>query len=228
MTTPWAREQTGRSHIVRTPHDPAEGLWVIIAASSRGMAPNPPRTTKGLGIDPARWVEWQAGDTPPGAVPGPLTPRIARPGVESKERLGRYRWVVERTLAWKNQLRGLGSATSAGTMSTSASSSSAAASCSYAGSTLTFFRCCKTEDESGLHLSTTRSTTPPPSESPHHPSSQNITRNQPLAIRPNKSLDRDTVISPMNLESSPLAGWRSTGGLSLLLRVCRVAREARG
>nr|WP_253899513.1 transposase [Corallococcus carmarthensis] len=32
---------------------------------------------------------------------------IARPGVESKERLGRYRWVVERTLAWKNQLRRL-------------------------------------------------------------------------------------------------------------------------
>jgi hypothetical protein len=33
--------------------------------------------------------------------------RIARPGVESKERLGRYRWVVERTLAWKNHLRRL-------------------------------------------------------------------------------------------------------------------------
>jgi IS5 family transposase len=28
--------------------------------------------------------------------------RIARRGVESKERLGRYRWVVERTLAWLN------------------------------------------------------------------------------------------------------------------------------
>ena len=26
--------------------------------------------------------------------------RIARRGIESKERLGRYRWVVERTLAW--------------------------------------------------------------------------------------------------------------------------------
>ncbi len=36
-----------------------------------------------------------------------IAPRIARPGVESKERLGRYRWVVERTLAWKNQLRRL-------------------------------------------------------------------------------------------------------------------------
>jgi transposase len=28
-----------------------------------------------------------------------MTPRIARRGVESRERLGRYRWVVERTLA---------------------------------------------------------------------------------------------------------------------------------
>lgn len=36
-----------------------------------------------------------------------IAPRIARPGVESKERLGRYRWVMERTLAWKNQLRRL-------------------------------------------------------------------------------------------------------------------------
>ncbi|GMU10066.1 hypothetical protein ASNO1_63200 [Corallococcus caeni] len=36
-----------------------------------------------------------------------IAPRIAHPGVESKERLGRYRWVVERTLAWKNQLRRL-------------------------------------------------------------------------------------------------------------------------
>ncbi|RKH43176.1 IS5 family transposase [Corallococcus sicarius] len=36
-----------------------------------------------------------------------VAPRIARPGVESKERLGRYRWVVERTLTWKNQLRRL-------------------------------------------------------------------------------------------------------------------------
>jgi IS5 family transposase len=28
-----------------------------------------------------------------------ITPRIARRGVESSERLGRYRWVVERTLS---------------------------------------------------------------------------------------------------------------------------------
>ncbi len=29
-----------------------------------------------------------------------ITPRIARPGIESGERLGRHRWKIERTLAW--------------------------------------------------------------------------------------------------------------------------------
>ena len=33
--------------------------------------------------------------------------RIARRGVESKERLGRYRWVVERDFAWLNAMRRL-------------------------------------------------------------------------------------------------------------------------
>ncbi len=33
--------------------------------------------------------------------------RIARPGIESSETLGRYRWVVERTIAWLNQMRRL-------------------------------------------------------------------------------------------------------------------------
>ena len=32
---------------------------------------------------------------------------IARRGVESSERLGRYRWVVERTLAWLHRFRHL-------------------------------------------------------------------------------------------------------------------------
>jgi IS5 family transposase len=36
-----------------------------------------------------------------------IIPRIARRGVESKERLGRHRWVVERTLAWLGQFRRL-------------------------------------------------------------------------------------------------------------------------
>jgi transposase len=33
--------------------------------------------------------------------------RIARRGIESREKLGRYRWVVERTFAWLNRFRRL-------------------------------------------------------------------------------------------------------------------------
>jgi transposase len=36
-----------------------------------------------------------------------VVPRIARRGVESGERLGRHRWVVERTLAWFGRFRRL-------------------------------------------------------------------------------------------------------------------------
>jgi len=36
-----------------------------------------------------------------------VVPRIARRGVESSERLGRHRWVVERTLAWFGRYRRL-------------------------------------------------------------------------------------------------------------------------
>ena len=36
-----------------------------------------------------------------------ITPRIARRGIESKEHLGRYRWAVERTIAWLKNFRRL-------------------------------------------------------------------------------------------------------------------------
>jgi IS5 family transposase len=36
-----------------------------------------------------------------------IIPRIARRGIESRERLGRHRWVVERTLSWLNRFRRL-------------------------------------------------------------------------------------------------------------------------
>jgi len=36
-----------------------------------------------------------------------IIPRIARRRIESSERLGRHRWVVERTLAWLNRYRRL-------------------------------------------------------------------------------------------------------------------------
>jgi transposase len=29
-----------------------------------------------------------------------ITPRIARRGIDSSQRLGRHRWVIERTIAW--------------------------------------------------------------------------------------------------------------------------------
>ena len=36
-----------------------------------------------------------------------ITPRIARKGIESKEKLGRHRWVIERTFAWLVRYRRL-------------------------------------------------------------------------------------------------------------------------
>jgi transposase len=36
-----------------------------------------------------------------------VIPRIARRGVDSSERLGRHRWVIERTLAWFTRFRRL-------------------------------------------------------------------------------------------------------------------------
>ena len=35
------------------------------------------------------------------------TPRIARRGQDNPQKLGRHRWVVERTLAWLNRFRRL-------------------------------------------------------------------------------------------------------------------------
>jgi transposase len=36
-----------------------------------------------------------------------IQPRIARPGIESSEKLGRHRWKVERSLAWLHRFRRL-------------------------------------------------------------------------------------------------------------------------
>jgi transposase len=36
-----------------------------------------------------------------------IVPRIDRKGIESSEKLGRYRWVVERTIAWLRRFRRL-------------------------------------------------------------------------------------------------------------------------
>ena len=36
-----------------------------------------------------------------------IIPRIARPGIDSSSHLGRFRWVVERSLGWLNRFRRL-------------------------------------------------------------------------------------------------------------------------
>ncbi len=36
-----------------------------------------------------------------------ITPRIARRGIETSDRLGRHRWVIERSLAWLTGYRRL-------------------------------------------------------------------------------------------------------------------------
>ncbi len=65
------------------------------ASAGSGPARSTPtrRTTPGSAATPC------AGGTSP--------PRIARKGVERSDRLGRHRWVVERTLAWLNRFRRL-------------------------------------------------------------------------------------------------------------------------
>ena len=58
-----------------------DGLWAVVA-------PLPPRCRDECA---ARGVQH----------------RIARKGIESKDRLGRHRWVVERTMAWLARYRRL-------------------------------------------------------------------------------------------------------------------------
>ncbi len=36
-----------------------------------------------------------------------IAPRFARKGIESRERLGRWRWVVERSISWLHRFRRL-------------------------------------------------------------------------------------------------------------------------
>ena len=52
---------------------------------------------KGYDYDEIRDELWRRG----------IIPRIARRGIESSERLGRYRWVAERTFSWLNRYRRL-------------------------------------------------------------------------------------------------------------------------
>lgn len=58
-----------------------------------------PRATQAQGGRPRRVTDRAA-------LTG-IVPRIARRGNESRERLGRYRWVVERTRSWLSRFRRL-------------------------------------------------------------------------------------------------------------------------
>jgi transposase len=57
----------------------------------------------------------RAGGGAPGAVPASCTPTrltttavaAARRGIDRSQRLGRHRWVIERTFAWINRFRRL-------------------------------------------------------------------------------------------------------------------------
>ena len=71
------------------------------------------------GPSPTRQAAWRQGvrlrEVPPGAAPPGITPRIGRRGIDSSDRLGRYRWVVgryrwvvERSQAWQVGCRRLG------------------------------------------------------------------------------------------------------------------------
>ena len=59
---------------------------------------------------PAKWHADKAYDSEPLRAElrrRGITPRIARRGVESSVRLGRHRWVVERTISWQQGFRRL-------------------------------------------------------------------------------------------------------------------------
>ncbi|WP_412080500.1 transposase [Streptomyces sp. SCL15-6] len=75
-------------------HD-SEGLKAHDRGSPNETRPpqRPPLQTAALGVDKAydradlrRWLRWKR-----------IGVRIARRGIESSERLGRHRWVIERT-----------------------------------------------------------------------------------------------------------------------------------
>ena len=66
---------------------PSADPWDSLAVPASG----PPNSTR-TKATPTRQA--------PTAPSARITPRIARKGVESSERLGRFRWVVERSLSW--------------------------------------------------------------------------------------------------------------------------------
>ena len=92
------------THTAASEHDsvPFEGLIAAIPpiaqpAGYRRKRPDKVHADKGYGFPRWRTFLRRHG----------ITPRIARRGVERSEKLGRHRWVVERTQAWLHRFRRL-------------------------------------------------------------------------------------------------------------------------
>jgi transposase len=68
-------------------------LAIPAVRSRRGSRPRRPvKIRAGKAYYSAEHLRWLRGRN--------LVPRIARPGIESGERLGRHRWKIERTISW--------------------------------------------------------------------------------------------------------------------------------
>ncbi|MEU8625067.1 IS5 family transposase [Streptomyces sp. NPDC048669] len=67
-------------------------LGIPAVRSRRGPRRRRPVKVRGKAYYSAEHLRWLLGRS--------LIPRIARPGIESGERLGRHRWKIERSIAW--------------------------------------------------------------------------------------------------------------------------------
>jgi IS5 family transposase len=89
-------------------HDATRLLAVVDAIPAiigpRGKPGRPRKRPAKLHADKA----YDSADLRRGLRSRGITPRIARRGIDSSERLGRYRWVVERSLSWLLGCRRLG------------------------------------------------------------------------------------------------------------------------
>ena len=89
-------------------HDATQLLPLVDAIPSiigpRGRPGRPRKRPAKLHADKA----YDSGDLRQALRSRGITPRIARRGIDSSERLGRHRWVIERTFSWLLGFRRLG------------------------------------------------------------------------------------------------------------------------
>lgn len=85
-------------------HDKKMAMPVVDAIPAvRGSRGRPRRRPKKLPADKA----YDFADVRRDLRKRGIIPRIARRGIESSQRLGRYRWVVERAIAWLHGMKRL-------------------------------------------------------------------------------------------------------------------------